>query len=193
VTVRDSTPQVTLVDSKGAPIGADDEGDAATWPAWTDNFFWECEPDVMAELEAAEVERLTARHDAPDPWLTLLTSEASGMPPAGMSAAEAEAAIADATARREQVFESWIEANLRQPDLDPWPTEEEIAEFEADLLAANDRPMTAEETEAFARWQDQAEATRAFYRNHPEGFHGWLASQGGATEERDVFGNWYNR
>jgi hypothetical protein len=52
---------VTLVDIHSRPINPP----AATWPAWTDNHYWEVSDDERAALEAAEVERLTDLHDAP--------------------------------------------------------------------------------------------------------------------------------
>jgi hypothetical protein len=66
-----SLPQVRLVDIHGREITPADQGDAVTWPAWTDNHYWEVADDERAALEAAEVERLTDLHDAPpDPWPT---------------------------------------------------------------------------------------------------------------------------
>ena len=62
-----SVPQVQLVSIDGRPIGADDQGNASTWPSWTDHFFWECEPAVMAELEAAAIAAECDRRDAVDP------------------------------------------------------------------------------------------------------------------------------
>jgi hypothetical protein len=56
---------VTLVDIHGRPIVADDQGDAASWPAWTDNHYWEVADDERAALEAAEVERIRDVLDAP--------------------------------------------------------------------------------------------------------------------------------
>jgi hypothetical protein len=60
-----SLPQVVLVDIHGNPCVADDQGDAATWPAWTDNHYWEVADDECAALEAAEVERIRDVLDAP--------------------------------------------------------------------------------------------------------------------------------
>ena len=63
-----SLPQVTLVDAlTGRPITADDQGDAAAWPASNDvdGWFWEVADDERAALEAAEVERITDVLDAP--------------------------------------------------------------------------------------------------------------------------------
>jgi hypothetical protein len=120
-----SLPQVTLVDITGRPITACDQGDAASWPAsnLADGWHWELPPDEMAELEAAEVERLTDLHDAPP---------------------------------------------------DEWPTEAEIAEYEAEV--EDDR------------WLHVLEATRNFYRTHGS-FGDWVRREGG---ERDAFGNWHN-
>jgi hypothetical protein len=57
---------VTLVDIQGRPITAYDQGDAATWPAWTDNWRWEITDEgERAELEQAEVERQADLADAP--------------------------------------------------------------------------------------------------------------------------------
>jgi hypothetical protein len=71
VTVRNSTPQVTLVDIQGNPASADDQGDAATWPAWTDNWHWEVEDDERAAIEAEAFEAECDRRDAPpEPWPT---------------------------------------------------------------------------------------------------------------------------
>jgi len=111
--MRHSNAQVTLVDIQGRPITADDQGDAATWPQsnLADGWHWEVSEDERAALEAAEVERITDLHDAPpDPW------------PTAEEMAEVEAeAEAD---RREQVFERWISANLRQQ-----VSEEEISQL----------------------------------------------------------------
>jgi hypothetical protein len=58
---------VQLVDLNGRPITPDDQGDAATWPAWTDNWRWELsDPDELAALEAAEIERQCDLRDAPE-------------------------------------------------------------------------------------------------------------------------------
>jgi hypothetical protein len=98
-----SVPQVTLVDIHGRPVTPDDQGDAATWrPSYeNDCVHYELPPDEMAELEAAAIADETDRRDAPPaPW------------PAVQEMAEVEAE-AEAE-RREQVFESWIGANLRQ-------------------------------------------------------------------------------
>jgi hypothetical protein len=97
------------------------------WSDYWDLYTWELsDPCEVAELESAEVERITDVLDAPP---------------------------------------------------DEWPTADEIAEYEAEV-----------ESE---RWLHVLEATRDFYRRHGS-FGDWLASQGGATEERDVFGNWFN-
>jgi hypothetical protein len=62
---------VQLVDVQGAPLGADDQGDATTWPAWTDNFFWEVEDDERVALEAEAFAAECDRRDAPpEPWPT---------------------------------------------------------------------------------------------------------------------------
>jgi hypothetical protein len=84
--MSDSTPQVTLVDIHGRPIVADDQGDAQSWPASNDvdGWHWEVSEDDHAALEAAALEAETDRHDAPSPgearWLTLMWSEAAGLP-----------------------------------------------------------------------------------------------------------------
>ena len=49
-----SLPQVILVDIDGRPITPDDQGDAATWPAWTDNHYWEPGSGEDDEPTAAE-------------------------------------------------------------------------------------------------------------------------------------------
>jgi hypothetical protein len=49
-----SLPQVTLVDIYGNPITPDDQGDAASWPAWTDNHYWEPGSGCDDEPTAAE-------------------------------------------------------------------------------------------------------------------------------------------
>jgi hypothetical protein len=126
-TASTNTATVHLVDIDGFDVPVTekdavphDPTDAANWPAWTDNWFWECEPAVMAELEAVAIAAECDRRDAPDPW----------------------------------------------------PTDEEIAEYE--------------------RWQEQAEASRDFYRRNGS-FGDWIAREGGSPElERDAFGNWFN-
>jgi hypothetical protein len=67
-----STNGIHLVDVDGfdVPTGEKnlpphDPTDPANWPAWTDNWFWECEPDERAALEALALEAETDRHDAP--------------------------------------------------------------------------------------------------------------------------------
>jgi hypothetical protein len=59
-----SVPQVPLVDIDGRPITGD--LDASQWPAWTDNFYWEVEPNEVVALEVAEVERIQDILDALD-------------------------------------------------------------------------------------------------------------------------------
>jgi hypothetical protein len=42
------------------------EPPAAFWPLWTDSWFWEPnDPELLAELERLEIERLTDMSDAP--------------------------------------------------------------------------------------------------------------------------------
>jgi hypothetical protein len=84
--MSDSTPSVHLVDIHGfdVPVAEKngvphDPTDASQWPAWTDNFFWEVsDPDEVAALEAAELERCQDIVDGPSPdesrWLTLMWS-----------------------------------------------------------------------------------------------------------------------
>jgi hypothetical protein len=55
--------------------------------------------------------------------------------------------------------------DLHDAPPDPWPTAGEVAEYEAEV--EDDR------------WHHIIEATRGFYRRHPEGFHGWLEIEGG--------------
>jgi hypothetical protein len=88
-----SLPQIQLVDIHGNPISADDQGDATTWPAWTDNFFWEVSDDERAALETAEFDRLCDIVDAPQPssgeraWLELM-QEGAALPPVSGGAPE---------------------------------------------------------------------------------------------------------
>ena len=61
-----SLPQVILVDLDGRPTTPDDQGDAATWPAWTDNHYWEpgsgCD-DAPTAAERADFESWLAQAD----------------------------------------------------------------------------------------------------------------------------------
>jgi hypothetical protein len=109
-----SLPQVTLVDITGRPIAADDQGDAAAWPAsnLADGWYWEVADDERAAIDAEVLEAECDRRDAPDPW----------------------------------------------------PTEAEIAAYEAEV--EDDR------------WLHVLEATRNFYRRHGS-FGDWLTSEGG--------------
>jgi hypothetical protein len=73
---------VHLVDIDGfdVPVGEKDlpphdPTDPANWPAWTDNFYWECEPAVMAELEAAAIAEECDRCDAPPSFSQWLDSQ----------------------------------------------------------------------------------------------------------------------
>ena len=62
-----SLPQVILVDIDGRPITPDDQGDAATWPAWTDNHYWEPgsgEDDEPTAAERADFEAWLAQAEA---------------------------------------------------------------------------------------------------------------------------------
>jgi hypothetical protein len=66
-----SLPQVQLVDIHGNPISADDQGDAATWPASNDvdGWFWEPgsgQDDEPTAAKRAEFESWLASLDAPD-------------------------------------------------------------------------------------------------------------------------------
>jgi hypothetical protein len=70
-----SVPQVHLVDVDGCDVplterfeGPEpDAGDPAEWPAWTDDWYWEVDPDEVAELHALELERVEALADGPHP------------------------------------------------------------------------------------------------------------------------------
>ena len=60
---------VELVDLDGRPITPDDQGDAATWPAWTDNHYWEPgsgQDDAPTAEERAEFESWLAAVDDAD-------------------------------------------------------------------------------------------------------------------------------
>jgi hypothetical protein len=82
-------PFITCVDLDGFQVprtelwdGPSEEIDPthpASWPAWTDNFFWEVSDDERAALEAEALEAECDRRDAVDapgnrPWLTLMWS-----------------------------------------------------------------------------------------------------------------------
>jgi hypothetical protein len=97
-----------------------------------------------------------------------------------------------------------VEAEIDRRDAppDPWPTAEEIAEYEAeddpfaraeaedawreagcpkdwvDYCRPMDREATPAEAEALERWLDQAEASRDFYRRNGS-FGDWIAREGG--------------
>jgi hypothetical protein len=80
-----SLPQVNLVDITGRPIVADDQGEAAAWPSWTDNHYWEVADDERAALEAAEVERIRDVLDAPYPPLSQVSPEEWAMMSGGLA------------------------------------------------------------------------------------------------------------
>jgi hypothetical protein len=87
-----SLPQVTLVDIHGNPIVPPDPTDPANWPAACDNHFWQVtDPEELAALEAAELERLEELADAPptsqeDRWAQWLIE--SSLPPLSGGAPE---------------------------------------------------------------------------------------------------------
>jgi hypothetical protein len=67
----------------------------------------------------------------------------------------------------EALFAAAVEAECDRRDApDPWPTVAEVAEYDA------------EHAEALARWLEQAEASRNFYRRNGS-FGDWLDREGG--------------
>jgi hypothetical protein len=60
---------------------------------------------------------------------------------------------------------------------DPWPTAEEMAEYDAEE-DDDDEEREAKELQAIGRWLQQVEASRDFYRRNGS-FGDWLTREGG--------------
>jgi hypothetical protein len=131
---------VHLVDVNGydVPVGEKDlpphdPTDAANWPAWTDNFYWEVEPDEHAALEAAEVERITDILDAPQPspgeaiWAQLMIEGSLSSVSGGSPDAEPYQPTAEDWAD----YHGWSEdLDRRRPPLD------QVSDDELAMMAA---------------------------------------------------------
>jgi hypothetical protein len=133
-------PFITCVDLDGfqvprtelwdGPSEAIDPTHPASWPAWTDNFFSEIsDPTEVAELELAEVERITDILDGPRPsvgeamWAQLMIE--GSLPPISGGAPEY-------TAADRADLEAWLE----QVDRD-YPPANQISDDERGQLAAH--------------------------------------------------------
>jgi hypothetical protein len=81
---------------------------ALSWPAWTDNWFWETDAADVVALEAAEAERLADLADAPDAAWSRMMAESLASPPVAGGGPEP-------TAEDLRDLEAWL-SQVDRPD-----------------------------------------------------------------------------